>query len=864
MGKTNILLVQKDKKSISFFKQLICLKPDNYETVVVVNTVEKAEDKLKTYNFDIIFLALDSSESCGIESYYSIRKLAEFIPVIVLTETEDEKLRKSFLDAGVQDCLTVNQLNLQFLDKVIDYAFDKMKLEKKVYNRQMLFENLFENSNQAIYILYNGKFEKINKKFEDIFGYTIDELNAPDFNIDKIIPIGTMKQNCNSQIDSHPVYEFTARTKEGKQIECDIYITYLNYKESVAVQGIIRDIRSIKATEKALLDSEEKFSRIFENIPIGIYRTTTEGKLVFANNTLCQMLGYSLEELLEDGVPENLFNKENHKEFEQTIKSTGVVYAYEDIWRRKNNTELYVLQSARAIKNSQGEIEYYEGSIQDISDRKRNEYRLNVQNTALKTAANGIVITDINGSVVWINPAFTKLTGYNETDVLGQKLNILNSEMQDNDFYRYLWNTISTGHPWRGEIVNKRKSGSLYTEEQTITPVMDENSEITHYIAIKQDITERKRTEQALLESEERFRSIYENAVLGIFRMNKEGRFQMANPALIKMLGYDSYRAMVISEDLNPEIEKYNARKIIALIEDLDEIYGVETKLKRKSGDEFFATVNLRIVRDENFHIKHYEGIMEDISERKTIENELIKAKDTAEKSDKLKSEFLAQMSHEIRTPVNTILNFVSLIKNELTGSNNKEINRCFEIIGIASSRLIRTIDLMLNMSELQAGNYEYSPTNVNLYKRITEQVNKEYKKEAIAKNIELNILNEAKDTSVFIDEYSIMQIISNILDNAIKYTSEGEILTRFYQDTDRKLNIEISDTGIGISDEYLPYLFEPFTQEEQGYTRHYEGNGLGLALVKKYCELNNLEINVKSKKGEGTRFNICFDTYHS
>jgi len=859
MGKITILLVEKDENDIHLFRELVNSKPEEYEVVMVVRNLEEATQKLNTHNFDIIFTTLDLPGCKNLEPYEKLRAEAELVPIVILDKTENKEIAVKALQAGAQDYLAKDQLEIQLLLRSVNYSIERMKLKRKVFNSQMLFQNLFEHSNQAIYILYNGKFEKINKKFENIFGYTIDELNSSNFEIETIIPIKSMRQNLDLQIDSNPVYEFTAKAKNGEKIDCEIYITYMNYKHSVAVQGIIRDIRLRKATEQALQESEEKFRRIFENIPIGIYKATPEGKLVFANNTFCQMLGYSIEELQNDVFDRLFLNEKSREKFNQILKSTGIIYAHEDIWQRKNKTKIYVLESAKAIKNKNGVIEYYEGSVQDISDRKRNEHQLNLQNTALRTAANGIVITDKNGFVVWINPAFTKLTGYSEADILGQKLNMLNSGEQDESFFRYLWNTISTGHPWRGEIVNKRKSGAAYVEEQTITPVMNEQAEITHYIAIKQDITERKQSEQALLESEERFRGIYENAVLGIFRMNTNGKFQMANPALIKMLGYNSYSSMVVNEDLNPEIEKFNTNQIISLVQNSDEVTGVEAMLKRKNGDEFFVTININTIRDKNGKVKYYEGTADDITKRKAIVNELIKAKEIAEKSDKLKSEFLAQMSHEIRTPINTILNFVSLIKNELPTDNMEEINNCFDIIGSASSRLIRTIDLILNMSELQAGNYEYEPTEVNLYNCVADQIRKNYKKEASIKNIELNIINEAGNTSVFADEYSINQILSNLLDNAIKYTPDGKILTRFYQDEKKHLNMEISDTGIGISSDYLPYIFEPFSQEEQGYTRKFEGNGLGLTLVKKYCELNHCKIEVKSEKGRGTRFNICF-----
>ncbi|GAB4153004.1 MAG: hypothetical protein Fur0015_15350 [Ignavibacteriales bacterium] len=134
-----------------------------------------------------------------------------------------------------------------------------------------------------------------------------------------------------------------------------------------------------------------------------------------------------------------------------------------------------------------------------------------------------------------------------------------------------------------------------------------------------------------------------------------------------------------------------------------------------------------------------------------------------------------------------------------------------------------------------------------------------EYRNNAKRKNLELKYLLETDDTKVYVDEYSITQVFANLLDNSIKYTEEGKINVYIGRNANNKLLVEIEDTGIGISEEYLPNLFKPFRQEEQGYSRKYEGNGLGLSLVKKYCELNNADINVQSKKGKGTKFSVIF-----
>jgi len=161
-------------------------------------------------------------------------------------------------------------------------------------------------------------------------------------------------------------------------------------------------------------------------------------------------------------------------------------------------------------------------------------------------------------------------------------------------------------------------------------------------------------------------------------------------------------------------------------------------------------------------------------------------------------------------------------------------------------------------MSELQTASYEYKPKKLNLFSDIIDPVYLEYQHVAQKKNLDFKIVNQAPETMVNVDEYSVTQIFANIFDNALKYTEKGKIDVNL-KNENKKLCVEITDTGIGISQEYQKNLFKPFIQEEQGYTRKFEGNGLGLALVKKYCELNNVDISVVSQKGKGSSFILTF-----
>lgn len=256
------------------------------------------------------------------------------------------------------------------------------------------------------------------------------------------------------------------------------------------------------------------------------------------------------------------------------------------------------------------------------------------------------------------------------------------------------------------------------------------------------------------------------------------------------------------------------------------------------------------------------KALEEDIKKRKETENELIIAKEKAEASDRLKSEFLAQVSHEIRTPINTILSISSLIGDELSAKVSDDLKEGFGIMAIAGQRIIRTIDLILNMSELQTQTYDPRKTKFNLIDDILTPLVEEFQIHAGTKKLKLELVTSLDKSKAIIkkDRYSISQIFINLVDNAIKYTLKGGIKINVYLNTNNKLCVEVSDTGIGIAEEYLPVLFDSFSQEEQGYSRRFEGTGLGLALVKNYCEINDAEIEVKSSKGAGSTFRAIFN----
>ncbi len=255
-----------------------------------------------------------------------------------------------------------------------------------------------------------------------------------------------------------------------------------------------------------------------------------------------------------------------------------------------------------------------------------------------------------------------------------------------------------------------------------------------------------------------------------------------------------------------------------------------------------------------------YEGQVKAYSALQDANKLLEEAKEEAVKSDKLKSQFLAQMSHEIRTPIHILMSYSTLIKDEVNEMLNEELVANFDAIDEAGRRIIRTTDLILNMSEVQTGTYKYEKSSFDLCDEILLSLFNAHKVSAERKRLELSFRCSTNSTIISADKYSVYQIFDNIIDNAVKFTIEGSIVIHVYSSEDGNIIVSVKDTGVGIANEYIPRLFKPFSQEEQGYNRRFEGNGLGLALVKKYCDMNNIFIEIKSQKNVGTELllKIC------
>jgi PAS domain S-box-containing protein len=374
------------------------------------------------------------------------------------------------------------------------------------------------------------------------------------------------------------------------------------------------------------------------------------------------------------------------------------------------------------------------------------------------------------------------------------------------------------------------------------------------------EINQRKKAEGSLLKSEEQFRLVFQNAPIGIVIISKEGRIISVNKSFCDTLGYTREEILGIpikhlfdNNDLGGfSNEKFD--NVDSPIADIDS----QKLLYKREGTEIDVIVKSVSVLDDSGKVKHYVMQILDISGIKKVQNELVTALNKAEESDRLKSAFLAQMSHEIRTPLNVILASIPLLADEVS-SDDEDVKIIFDSVKSAGKRLQRTIDMILSMSSVQSGNYNPSFENFNVIPDLQNMLY-EFKSMGEDKGLELRFSKDCKEAFIVADRYTVNQVFQNLINNAIKYTLKGYVEVCVKDLKHHRIKVEIKDSGIGMSGEYLSNIFTPFSQEDVGHKRQFEGNGLGLALVKKYLELNQAEITVESIKNKGSVFSVTFD----
>lgn len=475
----------------------------------------------------------------------------------------------------------------------------------------------------------------------------------------------------------------------------------------------------------------------------------------------------------------------------------------------------------------------------------------------LESFPGGILVLDKDGGICYANPSAQQLLG--KADVIGESFGIP------------LQNDIT----WEVEIV-------LGTETTIIAELCVRHTiwtGQTAYIVSMSDITERKHIEQELYDSEQKYRSIFEHATIGIFRSTSSGRFLAVNPTLVRMLGYDTEQEVLaniynIAEQIY--VDPGRRADIVRQIVENDGKVSIENRYVRRDRSEFVGYLNAWTIRDRHGTVKYVEGTVEDITERKQAEEELQQSKEAAESANRSKSMFLANMSHELRTPLNAILGFAQLMS--LDASMSHEWQEYLRIIERSGQHLLTLIDDILEMSRIESGRVVLHEEDFDIHALFHDLLDM-FRLRARTKGIQLElVLDPRVPAYVRTDGGKVRQVLINLLSNAIKFTRKGTVTLRVNvtsaSDLQQQCELEtwtaiqvaerdmpfllfaVQDTGVGIGQDEMAYLFDAFVQTQSGITLQ-EGTGLGLSICQRFVRMMKGEIWARSRVGVGSTFSF-------
>ena len=479
-----------------------------------------------------------------------------------------------------------------------------------------------------------------------------------------------------------------------------------------------------------------------------------------------------------------------------------------------------------------------------------------LQLLALDAAANGIAITDATGVILWVNPAFTQLTGYPADEAIGQTPRILRSGVQDPGVYRELWATVKAGRVWRGRMVNRRKDGRLYVEEQTITPVVaggTDGARITHFIAVKQDQTEYEAIREQLQQRDDIFRVLLENALDIVTIVGIDGTVRYQSPSVRQILGYDADEMLGRSAlDFMPAED---AARAVTILRELAErprgTASLELRLRHKDGSwRSFEAIGRNMLDHPVL-----AGVLvnaRDVTERKRIEAELARQREARIQSDKLADmgTLLAGVAHELNNPLTVVTGYTGILRQSLAdGPLAERVDR----ITSAAHRCVRIVRNFLAL----ARQYPPERQHVRLNQIVREAIELlAYPLRVDNVEIRLDLVDDLP--ALWADSHQLHQVVVNLITNAhhamhgVESTRQLTIRTR-HEAARARVRLEVADTGPGIPDEVLARIFEPFfTTKPVG-----QGTGLGLPLCRGIVESHGGTIRVDTTAGRGTSFHI-------
>jgi len=618
-----------------------------------------------------------------------------------------------------------------------------------------------------------------------------------------------------------------------------------------------------------------------------IFAKDRQGRYLLFNDAACRATGKAREDVLghDDTV---VFPPEQAARImanDAMVMTEGVTHTLEERVGAPPRSVVY-LATKGPLRDEQGQVIGMFGISRDITDRSAAEQQLRKLSMAVAQSPNGIVITDLAGRIDYVNDAFVAMSGFARSELLGQLPQVLQPDSPQQWVRAAIGQSLAANDPWTGQIDNLRKDGEAFTQWAHISPIRQADGSTTHYLAIIEDITERRRIEheldqhrhhlEALVEerthalqsaieartASERFAHlIADNQPNLVSYWDRDLRCAFANRPYAAWFGkpVDAIIGRPLHEVLSPSQAAQGQARHEAVLR--GEPQAFEEDLSSHDGRMgHFLTHLVPDLKDgvlAGFFVVAVDiGRVKDAERRlQQLNTELAQARDRAEGANQAKSAFLANMSHEIRTPMNAIIGLTHLLQRD---SHDATASDRLDKVASAARHLLDIINDVLDLSKIEAGKLTLEQADFAV-EPLLQRTLALVADRAQAKSVQL--VQHTQDLPAVLcgDATRLSQALLNLLGNAIKFTAQGtvtlqaELLSQSAGQV--HLRFTVVDTGIGIAADKLGRLFSAFEQADSSTTRRFGGTGLGLAITRHLAEMMQGEVGAQSIEGQGSRF---------
>ena len=755
-------------------------------------------------------------------------------------------------------------------------------VEENKQASEQLFRSVFENARTGIsFFRVDGRGFSCNRALQEMLGYTQEELSR----LEQWDAIVHPDERASGAARFAALLKGKREKDEWEQrfIRRDGRIVLANGRFSLlrddagrpqCVVALNEDVTERRRAEEERNRVTQQMRLLLDSTGQGIFGIDLQGNCTFINRATCEMIGYRTEEASgrnmhelvhhhkPDGSP---YPVEQCPIYRAIRKGEGCRVEEEVIWRR-DGAPIPVDYSSFPILE-EGKVVGAVVTVSDVTERKRSKEALQASErlfrSVFENAQIGIGIYNIQSGDHFSNRALHEMLGYSQAELsrLEQWDAIVQPDERARDAARYA--ELLQGKREQGEWEQRfiHRDGRIVIANGRFSLLRDDAGKPQYVVSLDEDITKRRRAEEALAASEQLFRSIFENAQIGISFFSVDGRDHSSNRAMHEMLGYTQVELSRLEQwnyITHPDERASCAERYAELLQGKREQDEYEQRFIRRDGGIVVANGRFSLLRDAVGKPRYVVALTEDITERRRAEAELLTAKEAAEAATRAKSDFLANMSHEIRTPMNAVIGMTRLALNtELTPKQEDYLSK----IKAAADSLLGIINDILDSSKIEAGKLDMEKADFRL-EDVLENLSTVVSQKAHDKNLEFLIATRHDlPPNLVGDPLRLGQILINLVNNAVKFTEHGEVVVSVTMEErakDRvKLKFSVRDTGIGMTKEQAARLFQAFSQADTSTTRKYGGTGLGLSISKRLVEMMGGSIWVESEFGQGSTFSF-------